>query len=125
MMSLGVIYAVDFLPFRMNCSFSCAYDMGADILLLSVARSSMLSIPIAVRSPCCSVVILSKFADMLFFIGGFFYSGVGVSEISLPISSRCWSWLRAWQFNVSAVGRGSGPPLESSPLCLLMSLRSH
>ena len=76
----------------------------------------MLSIPIAVRSPCCSVVMSSKFSVMLCVIGGFSDSGVGVSEMSMPISSRCCSRLRAQQSGVSAVGRGSSPPW-SWPQC--------
>ena len=47
----------------------------------------------------------AKFFDMLCVIGGVSDSGVGVSEISMPISSRCCSSLR-----VSAAGRVSGPP---------------
>ena len=51
MMSMGVTYVVGLLSFLVNCSFSCAYDMGAHILLLGAARFSMCYIPIAVRSP--------------------------------------------------------------------------
>ena len=47
---------------------------------------------------------------MLCVIGGLSDSGVGVREISMPISSRCCSRLRAQQFDVSAVGGCSGRP---------------
>ena len=49
-------------------------------------------------------------------------SGVGVSEISMLILSRCCIKLRAQQFGVSDVGRCSGPTLESAPERLLVSL---
>ena len=84
-MSLGVTYVVGLLMCRVNCSFSCAYDMGAHVLLLGAARSSMFSIP----TRCCSVVMLSKFADMMCVIGRVSDSGVGVNDISMLILSRC------------------------------------
>ena len=109
-MSLGVTYVDGLLIFRVKCSFSCSYNIGAHLLRLGAARSSIVFIPLAVRSPCCLVVILSRFSDMLCVIGGVSDSGVGVSEIFIPVSSRCRSRLRSQQFGVSAVGRCSGPP---------------
>ena len=102
-MSLGVVYVAGLLKFRVNCSFSCAYDIVVHLLLLGAARSSIFSIPIAVMSPCCSVVTLSKFSVMLCVIGG-------VSDISMLISSKCCSRLGAQQFGVSDVGMCSGLP---------------
>ena len=46
----------------------------------------MFSIPFAVRNPYCSVVISSRFSVIQFFIGGMSDTGVGVIEISMPIS---------------------------------------
>ena len=86
----------------MNCSFSCTYDIGVQLLLFFI--------PIAVKSPCCPGVMSSRFSVILCVRWGGSDSGVGVSEISMPISSRCCSKLRAQQFGVSAAGRYSGQP---------------
>ena len=102
--------------FRVNCSFSCAYDIGVNLLTLGAAWSSMFSIPLAVRSPCCSVVMSSRFSVMLCVIGGVSDSGVDVSEISMPISSWCCSRLKAQQLGVSTVGRCSVPPWNRPPV---------
>ena len=70
MMSFGVTYVADLLMFRGKCSFSCAYDICVQLLLLGAARSSIFSIPIAVRIPCCLVVISSRLCVMLCVLGG-------------------------------------------------------
>ena len=41
--SLGVTFVAGFLMFCVNCSFSCAYDMGVHVLLPGAARSSIFS----------------------------------------------------------------------------------
>ena len=106
-MSSGAVYVAGLLMSHMNCSFSCAYVISVQLRLLGAARFSIFSIPIAVRSLCCSVMMSSK---LLCVIGGVSDNGVGVSEISMPISSRCCSMLSVEQSGVSAVGRCSGPP---------------
>ena len=102
-MYFGVVYVAGLLMFRVNCIFSCVYYIGVHLLLLGAARHSMFSIPI---------MMLSKFSVMLCVIGGVSDSGVDVNKISMPISSKCCSRLRAQQFGVSAVGRCSGPPWD-------------
>ena len=70
MMSFSLTYVAGLLMFRVNCSFSCAYDIGVQLLLLGAARSSIFFIPFAVRIPCCSVVMSSEFSVMLCVRGG-------------------------------------------------------
>ena len=62
MMSFGVTYVAGLFMVGVNCSFSCAYDIGVLLLRLGAARS-------AVRSLCCSVVMSFRFSVMLCVIG--------------------------------------------------------
>ena len=103
-MSFGVTNVAGLLMFRVNCSSSCANDIGVQLLLLGVARSTIFSIPIAVRNPCCSVVMSSRFYVMLCVIRR--------SEISMVVLFRCCSKLKTQQLytiDVATVGSCSGP----------------
>ena len=56
------------------------------------------------------VVFVSCYAVMMCVIGGVSDSGVGVSETSMPISSKYCGRLRSQQLDVSPICRCSDPP---------------